>query len=114
MLATLKMEHSYCSKGNKDFGQGRAITWGWVLARYREDRNYPIITGMKLITVLILSGQGRNLQQLSVRRFGVQLEAVVQFCNRTRYTGQQYDDLTGQCYLRARDGRGGPYHPQIL
>lgn len=34
--------------------------------------------------------------------FGVQFEAAEQSHNRIRYTGQQYDELTGQHYLRAR------------
>lgn len=34
--------------------------------------------------------------------FGEQLEAIEQFHNRIRYAGQQYDNLTGQYYLRAR------------
>lgn len=34
--------------------------------------------------------------------FGAEAEVYEQFPNRIRYTGQQYDELTGQYYLRAR------------
>ena len=34
--------------------------------------------------------------------FGIPLETTEQLNNRIRYTGQQYDELTEQYYLRAR------------
>lgn len=40
--------------------------------------------------------------------FGAQIEAFEQLPNHIRYIGQQYDDLTGQYYLRA-----GYYNPEL-
>ena len=56
----------------------------------KEERSF--ITGA--------DGQVYNSYQYDA--FGVEAEIEEQLPNRIRYTGQQYDELTGQCYLRAR------------
>ena len=43
-----------------------------------------------------------RIQELQYDAFGNELETAGQLPNRIRYTGQQYDDVTGQYYLRAR------------
>ena len=45
-------------------------------------------------------GEIRNSYQYDA--FGIPLDTTEQLNNRIRYTGQQYDDVTGQYYLRAR------------
>ena len=56
----------------------------------------------QLSMALITGGQGGIQNSYQYDAFGVQLEAKEQFPNRIRYTGQQYDGLTEQYYLRAR------------
>ena len=56
----------------------------------------------QLSMALITGGQGGIQNSYQYDAFGVQLEEKEQFYNRIRYTGQQYDELTEQYYLRAR------------
>ena len=56
----------------------------------------------QLSMALITGGEGEVQNSYQYDAFGVQLEAKEQFPNRIRYTGQQYDGLTEQYYLRAR------------
>ncbi len=56
----------------------------------------------QLSMALITGEQGGIQNSYQYDAFGVQLEAVEQFHNRIRYTGQQFDNLTEQYYLRAR------------
>ncbi len=56
----------------------------------------------QLSMALITGGEGGIQNSYQYDAFGVQLEEKEQFHNRIRYTGQQYDELTGQYYLRAR------------
>ncbi len=56
----------------------------------------------QLSMALITGGQGGIQNSYQYDAFGVQLEEKEQFYNRIRYTGQQYDNLTEQYYLRAR------------
>ena len=71
-----------------------AFRRGQELSYYHRDE--------QLSTVFVTDGQGeiRNSYQYDV--FGIPLETTEQLNNRIRYTGQQYDDVTGQYYLRAR------------
>ena len=71
-----------------------AFQRGEELSYYHRDE--------QLSTALITGGQGEIRNSYQYDAFGVQPEAAEQFHNRIRYTGQQYDDLTGQYYLRAR------------
>lgn len=67
---------------------------GKELSYYHRDEQFS--------TAFITDSQGgiRNSYQYDV--FGAELESTECFPNRIRYTGQQYDELTGQYYLRAR------------
>ena len=56
----------------------------------------------QLSTALISGGQGEIYNSYQYDAFGVQLEAAEQLYNRIHYTGQQYDERTGQYNLRAR------------
>ena len=71
-----------------------AFQRGEELSYYHRDE--------KLSTALISDWQGEIRNSYQYDAFGVQPEAAEQFHNRIRYTGQQYDELTGQYYLRAR------------
>lgn len=53
-------------------------------------------------TAFITGAEGEIQNGYLYDAFGTALEAGEQFQNRIRYTGQQYDELTGQYYLRAR------------
>ena len=67
---------------------------GQELSYYHRDE--------QLSTALVTDGH-RNVQNsYQYDAFGVPLETTEQLNNRIRYTGQQYDDVTGQYYLRAR------------
>ena len=56
----------------------------------------------QLSTALVTDGH-RNVQNsYQYDAFGMPLGITEQLNNRIRYTGQQYDDVTGQYYLRAR------------
>ncbi len=56
----------------------------------------------QLSTALATSGQGEIRNSYQYDAFGIPLETTEQLNNRIRYTGQQYDELTEQYYLRAR------------
>ena len=71
-----------------------AFQRGQKLSYYHRDE--------QLNTALIVSAQNRIQNSYHYNTFGEQLEAIEQFHNRIRYAGQQYDNLTGQYYLRAR------------
>ncbi len=71
-----------------------ALLRGQELSYYHRDE--------QLSTALISGGQGEIRNSYQYDAFGVQPEAEEQSHNRIRYTGQQYDGLTEQYYLRAR------------
>ena len=71
-----------------------AFRRGQELSYYHRDE--------QLSTVLVTGGQGEIQNSYQYDAFGVPLETTEQLNNRIRYTGQQYDDVTGQYYLRAR------------
>lgn len=52
--------------------------------------------------LVIIWGQGEIPNSYLYDAFGVQLETAENFQNSIRYTGQQYDELAEQYYLRAR------------
>ena len=71
-----------------------AFRRGQELSYYHRDE--------QLSTALVTDGQ-RNVQNsYQYDAFGMSLGTTEQLNNRIRYTGQQYDDVTGQYYLRAR------------
>ena len=56
----------------------------------------------QLNTTLISDNEAKLRNHYQYDAFGVGLDAVEALPNRIRYTGQQYDEQTGQYYLRAR------------
>ena len=56
----------------------------------------------QLSTALVTDSSGGIQNSFQYDAFGSEVEAAGQPPNRIRYTGQQYDELTGQYYLRAR------------
>ena len=71
-----------------------AFRRGQELSYYHRDE--------QLSTVFVTDGQGEIRNSYQYDAFGISLETTEQLNNRIRYTGQQYDDVTGQYYLRAR------------
>ena len=71
-----------------------AFRRGQELSYYHRDE--------QLSTVFVTDGQGEIRNSYQYDAFGIPLETTEQLNNRIRYTGQQYDDLTEQYYLRAR------------
>ncbi len=56
----------------------------------------------QLNTTLISDGDAKLRNQYRYDAFGAGIDALEELPNRICYTGQQYDQLTGQYYLRAR------------
>lgn len=56
----------------------------------------------QLSTALITGGEGSVQNHYQYDAFGILLENGEKHRNRIRYTGQQYDTVTGQYYLRSR------------
>ena len=71
-----------------------AFRRGQELSYYHRDE--------QLSTAFVTSGQGEIRNSYQYDAFGIPLETTEQLNNRIRYTGQQYDELTEQYYLRAR------------
>ena len=71
-----------------------AFRRGQELSYYHRDE--------QLSTAFVTDGQGEIRNSYQYDAFGIPLETTEQLNNRIRYTGQQYDDVTGQYYLRAR------------
>ena len=71
-----------------------AFRRGQELSYYHRDE--------QLSTVFVTDGQGEIRNSYQYDAFGIPLETTEQLNNRIRYTGQQYDELTQQYYLRAR------------
>ncbi len=71
-----------------------AFRRGQELSYYHRDE--------QLSTVFVTDGQGEIRNSYQYDAFGIPLETIEQLNNRIRYTGQQYDELTEQYYLRAR------------
>ena len=67
---------------------------GQELSYYHRDE--------QLSTALITGEHGEIQNSYLYDAFGAEIAAEEQFPNRIRYTGQQYDELTEQYYLRAR------------
>jgi len=71
-----------------------AFRRGQELSYYHRDE--------QLSTTFITGGHGDVQNSYQYDAFGIPLETTEQLNNRIRYTGQQYDELTEQYYLRAR------------
>ena len=68
----------------------------------RGQRTYYYHPDEQLSTALITDETGTIKNQYRYDAFGAGLEASEELPNRIRYTGQQYDGVTEQYYLRAR------------
>lgn len=71
-----------------------AFRRGQELSYYHRDE--------QLSTVFVTDVQGEIRNSYQYDAFGMSLGTTEKLNNRIRYTGQQYDDVTGQYYLRAR------------
>ena len=71
-----------------------ALQRGQELSYYHRDE--------QLSTAYITGGNGEIQNSYLYDAFGTEVETNEQFPNHIRYTGQQYDELTEQYYLRAR------------
>ena len=79
-----------------------------IEAFQREDGTYYYHTDEQLSTALITDEIVGIRNSYQYDAFGSELDSIEQLPNHIRYTGQQYDDLTGQYYLRARY-----YNPEL-
>ncbi len=68
----------------------------------RGERTYYYHPDEQLSTALITDETGTIKNQYRYDAFGAGLEVSEELPNRIRYTGQQYDEVTEQYYLRAR------------
>ena len=73
-----------------------------IEALQRNQKAYYYHQDEQLNTALITNRNGEIKNQYQYDAFGNGLEAIEELPNRIRYTGQQYDQLTEQYYLRAR------------
>jgi len=73
-----------------------------IEAFQRGQETYYCHFDEQLSTVFITEKNGAVYNSYHYDAFGNNMEERKQLPNRIRYTGQQYDDLTGQYYLRAR------------
>ena len=73
-----------------------------IEAFQRNKRTFYYHQDEQLNTALITNRNGEIKNQYQYDAFGNGLEAVEEFLNRIRYTGQQYDQQIEQYYLRAR------------
>lgn len=80
---------------NYHLGAGiEAFSRGQETYYYQQDE--------QLSTAFITGRNGAVHNHYQYDAFGNELETVGELYNRIRYTGQQYDDTTGEYYLRAR------------
>ena len=68
----------------------------------RGQETYYYQQDEQLSTAFITGRNGAVHNSYQYDAFGNELQTAGQLPNRIRYTGQQYDDATGQYYLRAR------------
>ena len=73
-----------------------------IEAFQRDSKTYYYHQDEQLNTTLISDEKAAIRNHYQYDAFGAGLEAVEALPNRIRYTGQQYDEQTGQYYLRAR------------
>ena len=92
-----KGEENKQSKEETSYQLGAGIE-----ALQRNQKMYYYHQDEQLNTALITNGNGEIKNQYQYDAFGNGLEAIEEFPNRIRYTGQQYDQQTEQYYLRAR------------
>ena len=73
-----------------------------IEALRRDGENYYYHQDEQLSTAFITGSNGSIQNSYQYDAFGVELKKTEQLSNRIRYTGQQYDSLMEQYYLRAR------------
>ena len=75
---------------------------GGTEAIQRNEKIYYYHKDEQLSTALITDEEGQVRNQYQYHAFGEEFETQECITNRIRYTGQQYDGISGQYYLRAR------------
>lgn len=84
-------------------GQGTSYHLGLGIDAFRRGEELSYYhRDEQLSTAIITGGQGEIRNSYQYDAFGNMFDSDEQVYNRILYTGQQYDDLTGQYYLRAR------------
>ena len=73
-----------------------------IEAFQRDSKTFYYHQDEQLNTTLISDGDTKLRNQYQYDAFGAGINALEGLPNRIRYTGQQYDQFTGQYYLRAR------------
>ncbi len=89
-------------EGGKDNRQTGYHLGAGIEAFTRAEETYYYQQDEQLSTAFITGKNGAVHNSYRYDAFGNELETVGQLPNRICYTGQQYDDVTGQYYLRAR------------
>ena len=94
-------------RGELLYEEGKDETTSYQLgygteAIQRNERIYYYHKDEQLSTVLITDEKGQVKNQYKYHAFGEEFETQERIINRIRYTGQQYDGVSGQYYLRAR------------
>ena len=89
-------------EGGKENRQTGYHLGAGIEAFSRGQETYYYQQDEQLSTAFITGRNGKIHNSYQYDAFGNELETAGQLSNRIRYTGQQYDDLTGQYYLRAR------------
>ena len=92
-----KGEEAGLSKETTSYHLGAGIE-----AFQRDRKTYYYHQDEQLNTTLISDEERKLRNHYQYDAFGAGLEAAEALPNRIRYTGQQYDEQTGQYYLRAR------------
>jgi RHS repeat-associated protein len=92
-----KGEEAGLSQGETSYHLGAGIE-----AFQRDRKTFYYHQDEQLNTALISDEKAASKNHYQYDAFGAGLEAVEALPNRIRYTGQQYDEQTGQYYLRAR------------
>ena len=83
--------------------QGTSYHLGAGMEAFRRGQELYYYHKDEQLSTALVTDEHRNVQNsYQYDAFGVPLETTEQLNNRIRYTGQQYDELTEQYYLRAR------------
>ena len=83
--------------------QGTSYHLGAGMEAFRRGQELYYYHKDEQLSTALVTDEHRNVQNsYQYDAFGVPLGTTEKLNNRIRYTGQQYDDVTGQYYLRAR------------
>ncbi|RGF25907.1 hypothetical protein DW081_17325 [Clostridium sp. AF46-9NS] len=83
--------------------QGTSYHLGAGMEAFRRGQELSYYHRDEQLSTALVTDEHRNVQNsYQYDAFGMSLGTTEKLNNRIRYTGQQYDDVTGQYYLRAR------------